>query len=266
MQVSQQISPISQPLSIAFTALTTLTRDFFTQHSLLTLNPALPGLYSELALAVDQFCRQLGHVPIGRAFCHRGNPLYDQAHLLTGKWLEFLCRVDELGATDISPYLGKGMRHFTDLEKAITRLATAVGRSQFLSHRVAGVLSGLLRGVGRCRGQFARLFEAPTGAAVDVSECEEGVSGLLARSRFVFETEIPVDAIPIRERLRYRTAMLNACAAVLEVLQAVGRFHAQIARIKGQIGAVNRQLTAIYVGVGLPFTVTSSNGLPKAEL
>jgi hypothetical protein len=105
MQVTQQVRPESQVLSVAFTTLTGLVRDFFRQPSLSMLNPFSPDFYAQLSLSVDVFCGQCTLVfgnseqTPSKGLTHPGNEFYEVAPALSEGWLEFKMRMKTLAKT-----------------------------------------------------------------------------------------------------------------------------------------------------------------------
>jgi len=255
MQVTQPICSESQNLSIAFTSLSSLTRDFFTRHAVVILNPSLPSTFSELSLLFDRFCKEStfffdsqARVPLSRP----GNELIELANLLVQKWLSFLVIIRQLADANITPYSGKGQQLFREFLAAVGQLLACVGRAQFLSVHLEEVIKRFEVAVTQCRQSFMGIFQVR-----DFGPTQNLAEKLLVDCRLIFEKEVPADAVPIRERFRIKSTMLNSCATLIAMLDAMAGFDVQIAQLKAQIAAVSRELEILLKKVNLAVDIPS---------
>jgi hypothetical protein len=267
MCVTQHICPESQNVSIAFSGLTAITRAFFTEHSLQTLSPGLPVFYAELSLALDAFCRHCTLVfsnqgkSLATGLVRPGNMLYDLGKKLTLMWMDFISKINDLAQADVEPYRSQIRQQFAVFFGCIDQVNEGIARTQFLSHHLADVMQRFRGRTARCQQMILGTFDLAQSEDLRNGEtdvAEKKVMGLLRRSKQLFETEIPLDALPIREKFKMRSTLLNVCAVILEILAAVGRFHRQIAEIRERISEVNDEMTRLNESVHLPFKLTLS--------
>ena len=275
MQMSQQICPEMQTLSIEFGLLTKVTRNFFTANSILTLKPDLPALYAALTLAFDSFARQctlifsnLNRTPSLREW-HKGAPLYDLGHTLTSRWVDFIGQINGLADADIEPYKKTVHDNFVVFRNEIKRLIVSVTRTQYSSRKLVAILNYVKTLSIKCEDGIQTVFaqvKDPEFRRLDTSVQENQLLLLMEKTQDLFEKEIPMDGVPIRERSRINALMMRCCATISEALQSMTSFHGQIADIKTQILVTNQELTKVHEQLQLPFAVTLSfSDPPKTE-
>ena len=269
MQMSQQICPEMQNLSIEFGLLTKITRSFFTVNSILTLKPELPTLYAALTLAFDSFARQCtmafsnSHRTPSIREWHQGTPIYDLGYTLTQRWVEFIGQINGLADTDIDPYKRTVGENFDTFRGAIKRLIVSVRRTQYAPRKIVAILRNVRALSEKCESDIEAVFaqvKDPSFKRLDTSKQENSLGLLMERTQALFEKEIPMDGLPIRERTKINSLMMQCIATVSEALQSMTSFHGQIADIKTQILTTNQELTKVHEQLHLPFAVTLSFG------
>jgi hypothetical protein len=224
----------------------------------MTLIPSLPGFYAELALSVDAFCRQCTSLfhPAGegspKIACHPGSALYELGQKLADKWTELTRRIDGLAETGPEPYRERLQELFKEFRKCAVVLRVAVNRTQFLAHQLTAVVERLRLESGQAELKSMDALD-DKGAKEKVDEAVTFVESLLEFVRRIFERDIPMDLMPIRERMRMRTIMLNSCGGIIELLKGIGHFPTQMQEMKGQMAIVNREMVELFRQGAMPF-------------
>lgn len=268
-QMTQQICPEIQKLSIEFASLRTVTRRFFSDNSVITLRPHLPALQTELTLAYDTFCRQctltFGNTnrspPLSAS--RKGTPMYDYGRSLTTKWVEFIEQVNDLADCDVLPYKSSITEKFETFRNCIKRVTLSIQRTQLFWKRIVAVLDKLQQEADACEQSINTVFTAvkmPSFLRLSTEAQEEEMSQLLAKTQALWDKTIPKDGLPIRDRARTSAIMVNSCAAIIETLRSMSVFHSQIADIKSQVVITNNELNKIHERLHLPFAVTLTFG------